>query len=170
MHQQRPNRDPTWRAFKGAFLFAVALWFLIFLPADSLSYWQGWLLRAHFTAWTAAGTWYFLKHDPALVRRRLRAGPTAERDPAQKRIQLVVAIALSAMFLVSALDDRFGWSGVPWPVVVASNLLFAIGNLFVFMVLRENSFASSTIEVAPTRRLSPLDLMHGCGTLCTLVH
>jgi len=143
--------SPARKACKGALFFLVALWVLIFLPAGSLSYWQGWLLWAHFTAWTAGGTWYVLKHDPALVRRRLRAGPTAERVCAQKRIQLVVAIALSAIFLVSALDYRFGWSGVPWPVVVASNLLFAIGYLFILMVLRENSFASSTIEVAPKR-------------------
>jgi protein-S-isoprenylcysteine O-methyltransferase Ste14 len=145
--------DPAWKARKGALFFLVALWLLIFLPAGSLSYWQGWLLWAHFTAWTAGGTWYFLKHDPALVQRRLRAGPMAERDPAQKRIQLVVAIAVVALFLVSALDYRYGWSAVPWPVVVASNLLFAIGYLFICVVLRENSFASSTIEVAPDQKV-----------------
>jgi len=148
MNQKHPNADLAWRALKGALFFVVALWLLIFLPAGSLSYWQGWLLWAHFTAWTAGGTWYLLKHDPALVQRRLRAGPTAEQDPVQKRIQLLLAIAMSAMFLVSALDYRYGWSAVSWPIVIASNLLFAIGYLFILMVLRENSFASSTIEVA----------------------
>jgi len=149
MNQKHANADPAWRAFKGALFFVVALWLLIFLPAGSLSYWQGWLLWAHFTAWTAGGTWYLLKHDPALVQRRLRAGPTAEQDPVQKRIQLLLAIAMSAMFLVSALDYRYGWSAVSWPIVIASNLLFAIGYLFILMVLRDNSFAASTIEVAP---------------------
>jgi protein-S-isoprenylcysteine O-methyltransferase Ste14 len=80
---------------------------------------------------------------PTLVQRRVRAGPTAERDPAQKRIQAVVGIGMSAMLLQSALDFHFEWSAVHWPVVVTSNLLIAIGYLFVFMVLRENSFASS---------------------------
>jgi protein-S-isoprenylcysteine O-methyltransferase Ste14 len=145
--------DPAWKACKGVLIFVVALWFLIFLPAGSLSYWQGWLLWVHFTAWTAGATWYFLKHDTALVQRRLRAGPTAERDTAQKRIQLVVAIAVSALFLVSALDYRLGWSAVPWPAVVASNLLFAMGYLFICRVLCENSFASSTIEVAPNQKV-----------------
>ena len=153
MDQKHPNADLARRAFNGALLFVVALWFVIFLPAGSLRYWQGWLFWAHFTAWTAGGTWYFLKRDPALVERRLRAGPTAERDPAQKRIQLVVAIAMIAMFLVSALDYRFGWSAVPWSVVVASNLLIAIGYLFICMVLCKNSFASSTIEVVPDQKV-----------------
>jgi protein-S-isoprenylcysteine O-methyltransferase Ste14 len=143
----------AWRACKGALFFVVALWLLIFLPAGSLSYWPGWLFWAHFSAWTVGGTWYFLNRDPALVRRRLRAGPTAERDPAQKRIQLVVAIAMSAMLLVSGLDYRFEWSAIPRSVVAASNLLIAIGYLFILMVLRENSFASSTIEVAPDQKV-----------------
>ena len=153
MDQKHANTDLGRRAFKGGLFFLVVLWLLIFLPAGSLNYWQGWLIWLHFTAWTAGGTWYLLKHDPALVQRRLRAGPTAEREPAQKRIVLVLSIAMGAMFVVSALDYRFGWSAVPWPIVIAGNVLVAVGYLFMFVVLRENSFASSTIEVGADQRV-----------------
>jgi protein-S-isoprenylcysteine O-methyltransferase Ste14 len=141
------------RALGGTLLFIAALWLLIFVPAGSLAYWQGWLLWLNFSAWAAAGTWYFLKRDPALVQRRLRAGPTAEKEPAQKRIQLVLAVVICALFVVSALDYRLGGSAVPWPLVGAGNLLVAAGYLLVFVVLRENSFAAATIEVAPDQRV-----------------
>ena len=120
---------------------------MIFLAAGSLRYWQGWLFWLHFAAWTAGGTLYFLKRDPALVSRRLRAGPTAEKEPAQKRIQLFASIFLCAIFVLSGLDDRFGWSTVPVAVVIAGHVLLAFGYLAMFIVFRANSFAASTIEV-----------------------
>lgn len=153
MHQQGASAELARRASKATLLFALAFWLLIFLSAGSLAYWQGWLFWVHMTAWSVAGTWYFLERDPALVQRRLRAGPAAEREPVQKRIQLFVAIALGAMFVVCGLDYRFGWSDVSWPVVILGNLLVAAGYLFVCLVLRENSFASSTIEVASGQRV-----------------
>lgn len=148
-----PDADLARRVVKGTLLFIAVLWLLIFLPAGSLAYWQGWLLWAHFTLWSAAGGWYFLKRDPALVQRRLRAGPAAEKEPAQKRIQLVLAVVMCALLVMSALDYRFGWSDASWPVVIVGNLLVAVGYLLVFLVLRENSFASSTIEVASDQRV-----------------
>jgi protein-S-isoprenylcysteine O-methyltransferase Ste14 len=141
------------RALRGTLLFAAALWALVFLPAGTLAYWQGWLFWAHFTFWSAAGGWYFLRRDPDLVRRRLRAGPGAETEPVQKRIQLFLSIVIVAVCLVSALDRRFGWSDVSWPLVIAANALVAAGFLVVFAVFRENSFASSTIEVAADQRV-----------------
>ncbi|MBO0765720.1 MAG: isoprenylcysteine carboxylmethyltransferase family protein [Hyphomicrobiaceae bacterium] len=144
-----PGAGLAKRATKGTLFFVGALWLLIFLPAGSLAYWQGWLFWAHFALWSGAAGWYFLQRDPALVQRRLRAGPAAEKEPTQKRIQLALAIVFCALFVVSALDGRFGWSAASWPVVLAGNLLVAAGYLFVFLVLRENSFAASTIEVSP---------------------
>ena len=104
-------------------------------------------------AWTLALTLYFVKHDPALAERRLRAGPTAEREPAQKRIQLVASIVICGLFLVSALDYRFGWSVVPDSAVIAGHVLVAAGYLIMFMVFRENSFAASTVEVSAGQKV-----------------
>ena len=103
------------RALKGALFSLVVLWVMIFLAAGSLRYWQGWLFWLHFAAWTAGGTLYFLERDPALVSRRLRAGPTAEKEPVQKRIQLFASMFLCAIFVVAGLDHRFDWSTVPAP-------------------------------------------------------
>jgi protein-S-isoprenylcysteine O-methyltransferase Ste14 len=151
MDQRRasPSAGLGRRAIKGTILFVLALWLLIFLPAGSVAYWQGWLFWAHFSLWSAAGTCYFLKRDPALVQRRLRSGPGAEREPAQRRIQLFLSIVMCSLFVLSALDHRFGWSGMPWLIAIAGNVLIAAGYFLIFLVLRENSFAASTIQVDP---------------------
>jgi protein-S-isoprenylcysteine O-methyltransferase Ste14 len=145
--------DLSKRALKSALIFLVVLWLAIFLAAGSLGYWQGWVFWMHFAVWTLGGTLYFLERDPALVARRLRAGPTAEKEPAQKRIQLFASIAICAVFIVSGLDHRFGWSRVPDLTTMVGNILVALGYLFMFIVFRENSFASSTIEVAADQKV-----------------
>src|SRR5262249_5637520 len=58
-----------------------------------------------------------------------------------------------ALLVVSVLDWRFGWSAVAWPVVLAGNLLVAAGYVIVFAVLRENSFAATTIEITAGQRV-----------------
>jgi protein-S-isoprenylcysteine O-methyltransferase Ste14 len=141
------------RAFAATAKFLVVLGLLIFLPAGSIGYWQGWLLWSNFALWCVAFTPYFLKHDPALLERRLRAGPAAEREPTQKRIQLFAGIFVCALFVVSALDHRMGWSTVPISVVLIGNVLVAAGFWFVFVVFRENSFASSIIEVGADQKV-----------------
>jgi len=60
---------------------------LIFLPAWSLTFWQGWLYWQIFVASTVFITLYFLKESPALIERRLHAGAAAEKEPEQKRIR-----------------------------------------------------------------------------------
>ena len=141
--------DLTRRALAGSLKFYVALAALIFVPAWSLSYWQGWLYWLVLLACTLATTLYFLKHDPALVERRMAAGPKAEHEPSQKLIQTVAAIFGCATILVSVLDHRMSWSTVSPPFVLAAEMLVIIGFVIVFLTLRENSFAAATIVISP---------------------
>lgn len=141
------------RALVATLKFAVWFGVLIFLPAGSLHYWQGWTIWAHVCAWSLALTLYFLAYDRALLQRRLNAGPTAEREPTQRRIQLFASVAICALIIVSALDYRFGWSTVPFWAVGAGNALVALGFLSVLAVLRENSFASAIIEVGEGQKV-----------------
>ncbi len=151
--QQHATQSLSRRAFTATAKFLVVLALLIFLPAGSIRYWQGWLFWVNFAVWCFAFTPYFLKHDPALLERRLRAGPAAEREPTQKRIQTFASIFVSAIFVVSAFDYRMGWSSVPTSVVVFGNVLVAIGFWLIFWVFRANSFASSTIELSAGQRV-----------------
>lgn len=135
------------QAWLGALKFQLVLALLIFGPALSLTFWQGWLYWCVFLACVLSLTFYFLRHDPALVARRMRAGPTAEREATQKLIQLLAAIFLCATIVVSALDHLYRWSSVPWQLVVAGDLLVVAGFAVMFLVFRENTFAASTIAV-----------------------
>lgn len=141
------------RAFTATAMFLLVLAVVIFATSGSIRYWQGWLFLINFAAWSVAFTLYFLKHDPALLERRLRAGPAAESEPLQKRILLFTSICICAIFGVPALDYRMGWSDVPTVVVAIGNVLVAVGFWFIFFVFRENSFASSTIEVSPDQKV-----------------
>ena len=135
------------RAVIGVLRFQLVLAALIFVPAWSLTYWQGWLYWFILLAANLVITLYFLRHDPALVERRMKAGPRAERRPSQKLIQALAGAAACAVIVVSALDHLLGWSSVPPSLVIGADALVVLSYAIVFLVLRENSFASAIIEV-----------------------
>ena len=142
------------RASRATLKFLLALAAMIFLPAWSLSYWQGWLFLANVTVWSVVITLYLLKRDPGLLERRLYAGPKAEEEPAQKRIQFFMAILVIALVLVSALDYGLGLSMVPWGRrdCGRSSRSPRLRHR-ILLVFRENSFASATIELAADQRV-----------------
>ena len=119
----------------------------IFLPAWTLDYWQAWIVVVVFFACTLAVTVYLMKNDPKLLERRVSAGVGAEQERSQNIIQAFAAVAFIALFVVSALDHRFGWSTVPPYLVALGDILIVLGFYLVFLVFKENSFASGTIEV-----------------------
>ncbi|HWZ16847.1 MAG TPA: isoprenylcysteine carboxylmethyltransferase family protein [Mucilaginibacter sp.] len=141
------------KAFGGLMQLTVVLAVSLFIPAGTFNYWQAWVFLAVFFTAVLAITMYLKKEDPKLLERRIKAGSAAETQRSQKVIQFLAAIAFILIFILSALDHRFGWSVVPWYVAVAGDLLVALGLLAVFFVFRENSFASATIEVATEQRL-----------------
>src|SRR5215510_2249320 len=140
----------TIRAGLRGFIVVAAL---IFLPAWTLRYWQGWAFLATFTVASTVLTVYMALYDKELLERRLRAGPRAETEASQKIIVLLVMLGFAAFMVFPALDHRFGWSPVPPYVSIVGNALIALGFLFIFFVLRENSYAASTIQVAEDQRV-----------------
>ena len=83
----------------------------------------------------------------------MHAGPSAETQQSQKVGQVFGAIVFVATFVVPALDHRFAWSAVPAAVVISGDALVIMGLLIVFLVFRENTFTSATIEIATEQRL-----------------
>ncbi len=141
------------KAFGGLLQLTVTLAASLFIPAGTLDYWQAWVFLAVFFIAVLAITIYLLKKDPKLLERRVKAGSAAETQRSQKIIQFLAAIAFISIFILSALDHRFGWSVVPWYVEITGDFLVELGLLVVFFVFRENSFASATIEIAAEQRL-----------------
>jgi protein-S-isoprenylcysteine O-methyltransferase Ste14 len=135
------------QAFGGLAFLAAALGVLLFLPAGTLRWTEGWVLLTLFSAASLAITLDLMKRDPQLLARRVRAGPAAEKERRQKIIQLLASVSFAAVIAVPALDHRWSWSRAPLGAVVAGDLLVAGGFWIVFRVFRENSFTSAVIEV-----------------------
>src|SRR5262249_50526166 len=133
------------RAWLGLVVLAFTMALLLIVPAWSLHYWQAWVYLSIFTGASVLTTLYLMRHAPELLERRVRSGPTAERQPAQKLIMLAVSVGFIALLVVPALDHRFGWSALPLAGVVLGDILVAVGFYFIFLVYRENTFTSATI-------------------------
>jgi protein-S-isoprenylcysteine O-methyltransferase Ste14 len=132
---------------------AISMGLLLFAPAGTAQYWQAWVYLGIFTGASLLTTVYLMKKDPALLKRRMSGGPTAERESAQKVIMSFASVGFIGLLVVPALDHRFRWSIVPFPVVIAGDALVAVGFYFIFLVYRENTFTSATIEVAKDQKV-----------------
>jgi protein-S-isoprenylcysteine O-methyltransferase Ste14 len=126
----------------------IGLACVLFLPAGTFAWWQAWLFIAVFSACVAALTLDLAVNDPELLKRRMKAGPQAETEPAQKVIMVVVTAAFTVSIVVAALDRRFGWSAVPTPVVILGDLLVVLAHIGFVIVFRANTFAASTIRLS----------------------
>jgi protein-S-isoprenylcysteine O-methyltransferase Ste14 len=120
---------------------------LLFWPAGTFNYWQAWVFIAIFTAVSSGPTMYWGLRKPEVLRRRMHAGPIAETRTVQKIATVGTIAMVVAMVVVSALDHRFGWSQVPTPIVVAGDVLVAVGLGMATMAVNQNSFAAATIRV-----------------------
>ena len=104
-------------------------------------------MAVYFASYLAI-TVYLIRYYPKLLERRINGGPTAEKELAQKIITFIAAVAFVGLIVLPALDHQFMWSHVPLSPVLAGDALVALGWLAFFLVFRENSFTSATIEVA----------------------
>ena len=136
--------------------FAQLLVFLgvaLFAPAWTFDFWQAWLYLSVFIAASGLITVYLYKCDPKLLERRVKAGPNAEKEKSQKLVQTLASLAFIGTLVIPSLDRRYRWSHLPLILVLAGNLLVILGFLAVFLVFKENTFTSATIEVAPGQRV-----------------
>jgi protein-S-isoprenylcysteine O-methyltransferase Ste14 len=144
---QRAARD-----FAITFLF---LSLLILVSAGSLRYWQAWAYVGLIAAFWTIFLMDFLKKDPALLERRLQR---KETEPEQRLFQRLFLLIIVLAYMLPGLDFRFGWSrtwlgGVPLALIVAGQVLVAVGYVFIFWVMKTNTFAASTIQVESGQRV-----------------
>lgn len=133
--------------------FMIAVAAVLFAAAWTIDYWQAWVFLAAFFGSSFGITAYLARHDPGLLERRMAAGPSAEKERRQKIIQMLAMVAFIAIFVFPAIDHRYRWSSMPASVALAGDLLITIGFLAVFLVFKENSYASSIIEVGAEQKI-----------------
>ena len=139
---------------------------LLFAPAGTLNYWQAWLYGFVFVTGTAALSVYFLKHDPELVRRRMNVGPKAETEPTQKIIMLLIFGGFLLLMVVPGLDHRWHLSDVPAWLVLLANAMVALSFAVFFVVMKQNSYAASTITVEPNQPVVSTGFMELSAIRC----
>jgi len=120
---------------------------LLFGPAGTLRYWQAWLFALVFVASSIAIGLYFSRYDPKLLARRMKAGPGAETEPSQKIIIFLIILGFSLLLAFPSFDHRSHWSDVPVWVVLAANAGVVLSFVIFFVVLKQNSYAASTVTV-----------------------
>lgn len=132
------------------FLGVIVMGFLIFLPAGSFRFWQGWLLMGIlFVPMFAAGL-VMMGKNPELLRKRLNA---KEKEAEQRTVVKLSGLLFILAFVVAGLNWRFGWWILPnWAVWVAAGLFLGAYLLYA-EVLRENTYLSRTIEVQENQKV-----------------
>jgi protein-S-isoprenylcysteine O-methyltransferase Ste14 len=131
----------------------MVMGFILFLSAGTIHYWQAWWYLAVSFGSSLLITLYLSRYDPALLARRVSAGPTAEKENPQKIIVLFTSIGFIALLSVPGLDNRFGWSTTPPVVAILGDVLVLAGFYIVFLVYKENNFASAKIEIAADQKV-----------------
>ena len=123
---------------------------LIFLPAGSFKYYQGWVLMGVlFVPMLIAGVVMMIK-NPKLLASRLKA---KEKQKEQDIVQKLSGLMFLIGFVLAGLGYRFNWYVLPLSVVVIASVIFIVGYVLYAEVLRENTYLSRTIEVQEGQKI-----------------
>ncbi|MEG2930079.1 MAG: methyltransferase, partial [Oscillospiraceae bacterium] len=128
----------------------VAFFLLLFLPAGTLHYWNGWLLMGLlFVPMLLLGVFLWVK-QPELLKKRLHA---KEGEAAQKSVIAWSALMFVASFLSAGLDFRYQWTHVPPAVAMIAAVVFLVAYALYGEVMRENAYLSRTVEVQENQQV-----------------
>ncbi len=123
-------------------IMMIGLGLVLFFPAGTLKYWQGWVYWIAFFIPTLFITVYFFKKSPELLARRWE-----HKD--QETVRKIPGFLnfFSLFYFVAGFDFRFHWSSVPVWIVIAANLIAFLGYFIIIIVFKENSYTSGNITV-----------------------
>ena len=123
---------------------------LIFLPAGTILFRNGWLLlEILFIPMFLAGI-VLMICNPELLKKRLQAN---EKESEQRQVILLSGLMFLVSFVLSGLNFRFRWIIMPdWTVWVAAGV-FLLAYLLYGEVLRENTYLSRTVEVQENQKV-----------------
>ena len=123
---------------------------LIFLPAGSFAYTNGWILMGIlFVPMFIAGIVMMFK-NPVLLKSRL---DVKEKRKEQSTVVKLSGLMFIAGFIIAGLGFRFGWYSLPKGVVIAASVLFFAAYILYAEVLRENTYLSRTIKVQEDQKV-----------------
>ena len=123
---------------------------LLFIPAGTWDYPQGWLLIGIlFVPMFIAGL-VMMKKNPELLKKRLNV---REQESEQRSVILFSGIMFLAAFLSAGLSFRYSWLMLPVPVTIIAAIVFLAAYALYAEVLRENTYLSRTVEVQEDQKV-----------------
>lgn len=138
------------QAFTKFIIGFVIIFLLLFIPAGSLDFFNGWLFMALlFIPMFIAGIIMFIK-SPELLKRRLNA---KEEENEQKTVILISGIIFLLAFIIAGLNLRFEWVNLPQAVIMIASIIFLVSYIMYAEVLRENMYLSRTVEVSENQKV-----------------
>ena len=131
-------------------LGVIIVGLLIFLPAGTLNYLNGWLLMGIlFIPMFIAGIIMIIK-SPNLLKSRLRA---KEKQSEQKKVVAISGLMFLTGFIIAGINYRYNITKLPNIIVIIATIIFLISYIMYAEVLRENIFLSRTIEVQKNQKV-----------------
>lgn len=134
------------KVFVGIILIGV----LLFVPAGSLAYWQGWLLMGILFIPMIIAGFVMMAKCPELLKKRLNA---KEEQAEQKMVVVCSGLMFIAAFVAAGLNYRFQWIPLPPIVSYIFAVVFLIGYILYAEVLKENEYLSRTVEVQENQKV-----------------
>ena len=132
------------------FFGLIIICILLFIPAGTLNYPNGWLfISLLFIPMFIVGIIMFFK-SPELLKRRLNA---KEEEDEQKIVLLVSGLMFLLAFVLAGLNFRFGWFNLPIIVIIIASIIFLLSYIMYGEVLRENVYLSRTVEVSDNQKV-----------------
>lgn len=136
------NKTSMKKIFIVPIILMIFMWVILFLPAGTISFWQGWIFWLGFSLITLFITFYFVNKNPEFLERRAKV--KGEKDSKKSPTYLKI---IYLGFILPGLDFRFNWSNEPLWIVMLSNVIALSGYIFIFYVFKENNYASTVIQV-----------------------
>lgn len=128
----------------------VLVCLLLFVPAGTINYFNGWLfICLLFIPMFIAGIVMMIK-SPTLLKSRLNA---KEKESEQKQVVKLSGLMFVIGFVLAGLNYRFGWIELPNIVIIISSIIFILSYVMYAEVLRENVYLSRTIEVQKEQKV-----------------
>ena len=138
------------QATKKFVLGLLVVGLLIFVPAGTIDFPNGWLfIGLLFIPMLIMGIILFVK-NPALLQKRLNA---KENESEQKLVVLLSGLMFISAFVLAGLNYRFNLTKLPSIIVTISSIIFLLAYVMYIEVLRENEYLSRTIEVDENQKV-----------------
>ena len=144
------NKKLFFQALTKYLLGLIIVFLLLFVPAESLSYWNAWLfIGLLFIPMFIFGLILMFK-NPTLLKNRLNV---KEKEADQKLVILLSAIMFILGFSIAGLNYKYNWTHISNTIVYISSIVFVISYILYAEVLRENTYLSRTIEVVDNQKV-----------------